>query len=476
MTNDSPLFAEALETAAPPSAAPLPETPADLARRIHELTTVNQRLGSLERFLDSIVENLPDMVFVKDARELRFVRVNKWALEYFFGLPLESVLGRNDYDFFPKEEADFFIEMDRRVLTSGQMLEIPAETAHTFHGPRVMHTKKIPIFNERGEAQYLLGIARDITERETAKQELQEKNRLLEESIRAEREALAALRTAQGALVQAEKMAALGKLVAGVAHEINNPLAFVSNDFAVLQRDFKQLNGALGMYQSTDAVLEKAAPETLRQIREFSGRVDLPYVQENLVALMTRSRDGLKRIGQIVRDLRDFSRQEAIGDLQEAADLNAGIKATVNIVQGLAKNQHVELLLELSPLPGIYCFPSRINQVVLNLLTNAIDACEFGGKITLGSRAVDGGAEIWVKDNGCGIDEEVRSKMFDPFFTTKPQGKGTGLGLSISHGIIADHGGKISVESAPGAGTCFRIFLPLTPPPDSAAAKLMAKK
>ncbi len=153
-----------------------------------------------------------------------------------------------------------------------------------------------------------------------------------------------------------------------------------------------------------------------------------------------------------------------IGGVQQGTELNPGITATVNIVRGQAKGRGVELELELTPIPGIACYPSRINQVILNLITNAIDASPEGGKVVIGSRAAEGGVEVWVRDSGTGIAPEVRARVFDPFFTTKPQGKGTGLGLSISHGIVADHGGSIRFETGAGKGTCFVVFLPLVPP------------
>jgi len=423
----------------------------------------------LEQFLDSIVDNVPDMVFVKDALALRFVRVNK-TCEQLLGHPREELIGKNDYDFFPAAEADYFTSKDRSVLASGKLLDIPEETVHTAAGVRVLHTKKIPILDEIGQPQYLLGISRDITRRKQNEERLREQNRLLEEAIGSERAAHAALKDAQGTMVQTAKMAALGQLVAGVAHEINNPLAFVANNIAVLQRDFGGLLEIFRMYQSGDATLAVVAPQLTERIRESAERIDLPYTLNSLTDTLIRSRDGLKRIQQIVKDLREFSRQEAVGDLQQGAELNPGIESTVNIVRGWARGQRVEVRLDLSPLPPVTCRPAKINQVVMNLVSNAIDACGEGGTVTVRSRTVQdsaGGAcgiAIDVADTGTGIDAALRDRIFEPFFTTKPQGKGTGLGLSITHSIIAEHGGRIAVESEAGRGTTISIFLPLMPP------------
>jgi PAS domain S-box-containing protein len=289
-------------------------------------------------------------------------------------------------------------------------------------------------------------------------QQLEELAANLQASVESERTAHAALKTAQSQLVQSEKLAALGQLVAGVAHEINNPLSYVSNNVAVLQRDVRPLRQVLDLYQQARETVERDNPEIAGRIRDISQAVDLEYTLTNLEGLMTRSRDGLKRIQQIVKDLRDFARLDE-SDLHEV-DLNAGIESTANIVQGNAKKGSVTLDLDLSPLPPVVCFPAKINQVVLNLITNAIDACAPGGRVTIRTRSVGACVEILVEDTGAGIDPSIREKIFDPFFTTKPQGKGTGLGLSISYGIVQTHGGTIDVESEIGKGTSFVVRLP----------------
>jgi signal transduction histidine kinase len=187
-------------------------------------------------------------------------------------------------------------------------------------------------------------------------------------------------------------------------------------------------------------------------------------VLDHLGRVMVQSRDGLKRIQHIVKGLRDFARVDE-SDLKEV-DLNAGIATTVEIMRPLAIQQQVALEMDLETLPLVTCYAAKINQVVLNLVANAIDASSPGSLVTVRSRpALRGqGVQIEVIDEGCGIEPAILEKIFDPFFTTKPVGKGTGLGLSISYGIVQSQGGRIEVDSSPGKGSRFTIHLPLRPP------------
>jgi two-component system NtrC family sensor kinase len=280
----------------------------------------------------------------------------------------------------------------------------------------------------------------------------------LYQSAESERKAYQELKEAQTRLIETEKLASLGRLVAGVAHEINNPLSFVINNVAVLQRDLKAMREMFLLYNEAGVCLAKHEPELHARVREVIESTDFGYILVNLEGLLTRSRDGLGRIQQIVKDLRDFARVDE-GDLQEV-DLNAGIRSTFNIVQGQAKKLQIGLELDLAPISSVTGYPAKLNQVILNLVVNAIDASMPGQKVTIGTRPSGDGVELYVEDHGCGIDPSIREKIFDPFFTTKPQGKGTGLGLSISYGIVRMHGGSIACESSPGQGTRFTVRLP----------------
>ncbi len=267
------------------------------------------------------------------------------------------------------------------------------------------------------------------------------------------------LRQAQSRMMQQARMASLGQTAAGVAHEINNPLCFVTNNLSVLKREVTDLADVVQLYQQAEQTLAQFQNELHVKISELADRVDLPYVLENLDGLLERSQHGLRRIQKIVADLQDFAHLEE-AEFKEA-DLNDGISTTVRLMQTLAGAHQITLETNLAPVPRINCFPAKINLVVQSLVSNAIEACSNGGRVTVETRAVDDGIEIRVSDNGCGISPSIHDRIFDPFFTTKPIGKGTGLGLSISFGIIKDHGGSIDFESQPGEGTQFTIIIPV---------------
>jgi signal transduction histidine kinase len=253
----------------------------------------------------------------------------------------------------------------------------------------------------------------------------------------------------QGQLLQSEKMASVGQLAAGVAHEINNPIGFVTSNLRTLERYVEQL------LRLAELGAHTTEGQAIRQ------EVDLPFLREDLGALLAESNDGLERVRKIVANLKDFSHVDE-AEWQDA-DLLAGVESTLNVVWHELKFK-TDIVRELSPLPLVRCIPAQINQVVMNLLLNAVQAIPEHGTITLRSGVDNEQAWLEIADTGTGMSEDVKRRMFEPFFTTKPVGKGTGLGMSLTYDIIRKHAGSIDVTSTLGVGTCFRIWLPITGP------------
>jgi PAS domain S-box-containing protein len=267
------------------------------------------------------------------------------------------------------------------------------------------------------------------------------------------------LEEAQNQLLQSEKMASIGQLAAGVAHEINNPIGFVSSNLG-------SLRGYVEPVFSLLALLKRLSPATLpaelsAELERVDAKVDLDFVQEDLPQLLNESEEGLSRVKKIVQDLKDFSRVDH-ADWQDA-DLNAGLESTLNVVMNEVKYK-AEVRKDFGALPPVRCIAAQLNQVFMNLIVNAAHAIPDRGTISLTTRAENDWVCVEVADTGSGMTEEVKRRIFEPFFTTKPVGKGTGLGLSLSFSIVQKHGGRIEVDSEPGVGTRFRVWVPMQPP------------
>ncbi|AZF09323.1 Signal transduction histidine kinase [Pseudomonas sp. R2-37-08W] len=259
-------------------------------------------------------------------------------------------------------------------------------------------------------------------------------------------------------LVQSEKLASLGQLAAGVAHEINNPVGFISSNLSTLDSYFNQLQQMLEAYQHSEALIP--AQDQRERLKALRTELELEFLKEDIPVLIRESKDGIGRVVQIVKDLKNFSRVDN-DQTWQFANLQQGIDSTLNIVASELKYK-ADVVKHYTPLPDIECLASQLNQVVMNLVINAAQAMgPERGTITI-SNGVDGDT-IWleVADNGCGIAPDTVQKIFDPFFTTKPVGEGTGLGLSLSYGIVKKHRGHISVSSELGKGTTFRVVLPI---------------
>jgi two-component system, NtrC family, sensor kinase len=277
------------------------------------------------------------------------------------------------------------------------------------------------------------------------------------------------LKESQMALVQSEKMSALGQMVAGIAHEINTPLAYVKGTLSVLAEQFGPLRDlAKHAYQFTQ-VVHATTPDKQEVNRQYahvsrlSAEVEEHKVMEELGTLLKDGLHGIDEISEIVVNLKNFSRL----DRAKVSEFSVqdGLESTLMLAKNMLKN-HVQIVKEYGALPKISCSPSQINQVFLNIITNAVHAMPESRKdsavITLRTtRPSDDMVCVEIQDNGTGIPKDVLPKIFDPFYTTKEIGKGTGMGLSISYKIIQEHGGRIEVATEEGMGTVFSILLPV---------------
>jgi signal transduction histidine kinase len=288
---------------------------------------------------------------------------------------------------------------------------------------------------------------------------LHERNRELESQVEERthelKVAIAELARSQGQLLQSEKMAAIGQLAAGVAHEINNPIGFVSSNLGTLKDYAEQL---IALVDAHEKSASQSTPATRVALQEARDNADLPFLRDDVVALLAESRDGLERVKKIVQDLRDSSHIDSMEWVE--TDLNAGMETTLHIAAGEWKYK-AEVIKLYGVLPPVRCHPGQINQVFMNLLVNAAQAIVSQGKITVRSGAE--GAWVWasIEDTGNGMTPEQLKHIFEPFFTTKPVGKGTGLGLSISYDIVKKHKGHIDVTSEVGKGSIFTVWLPV---------------
>jgi two-component system, NtrC family, sensor kinase len=288
-------------------------------------------------------------------------------------------------------------------------------------------------------------------------------------------EALEHLKESEAQLIQSEKMSSLGQMVAGVAHEINTPLAYVKNSLGTVADRLADLSGAVDHSEKLLSLLkagQNADRDALtRQFAQASAAIAQLRqrgVTEELGTLVKDGLYGTEQMTEIVGNLKDFSRLDR--SKVTSFDLNEGLNSTLTLAKHMLKTVRIER--RFGDIPTVVCSPSQVNQVFLNLITNAAQAMEAGnGTITLTTRSEGAGVAVDVADTGKGIPEDVLPKIFDPFFSTKEVGKGTGLGLSVSYKIVEQHGGSIEVQSDPGKGTRFTVWFPCEPP---AAAEIAA--
>jgi PAS domain S-box-containing protein len=394
-------------------------------------------------FLDAIIESLPAMVFVKDAVDLRFERVNR-AGERLLGISRDQLIGKNDYDFFPPAQAEFFVGKDREVLANGVLLDIAQEPIETAQGTRWLRTLKIPILDESGTPRHLLGVSLDISvqkeaedHQKRARDELErtviERTRELERRVLELRRAEDALARTEAELRHSQKMEAIGRLAGGIAHDFNNLLSVV-----------------LGY---SDLALTRVVEDD--PLHGFLGQIHHAAI----------------RASQLTQQLLAFGRRQVLKP--KMLDLNRVVSSLKDMLSRLVGEDIRFVFIPLARPASILADPSQVEQVIMNLVVNARDAMPSGGTLKLETREacesdrflsvdleVGPYVVLEVSDTGIGMDAATQSQIFEPFFTTKDKGKGSGLGLSTAFGIVKQSGGTIRVVSEPSRGSTFSVYLP----------------
>ena len=291
----------------------------------------------------------------------------------------------------------------------------------------------------------------------TLNQEVNNLQRQLIKEKKTLQNTLAELRETQQMLIHSEKMNAMGKLVAGVAHEVNNPIAFVYSNLFSLDKYVAEVFDAI---RQIEQQVESAGNQELsKSIARLREKNDLDYLEEDISAMTKESKNGIERVRTIVEDLRRFSRLDESNIKQ--VDLIENIRSTISIVKAEISNKKIDFKFESAEHLLVDCFPGQLNQAILSVLINAIQAVEEGGRVGISVFEEENDVVIEINDNGHGIPDEIKSRIFEPFFTTKPVGSGTGLGLSITDKIIRDlHKGTIEVESMLHIGTKIKLSIP----------------
>jgi PAS domain S-box-containing protein len=376
--------------------------------------------------LRTMIDLIPAFIYAKDARS-RFTACNKMVASR-MGTTPEDAIGKTDFDFYPREMAEKFFADEQALLKSGKPLldceEAGLDTVTNTN--RVIVTSKIPLHDAQGNVTGIVGTGFDITDRKAAEERMASSDRL--ESI--------------------------GRLAAGVAHEINTPIQFLNDSVSFVREGVQEL---LEYIDKLHAALPQK-PE---------GDNDIDYLREELPPAMTRMAEGLSRIAEIVRSMKNFSHHHDQHEMSPV-DLNKAIASTLVIARSEYKDC-ADVETEYGDIPQVVCHGGQINQVVLNLVVNSAHAIhdlvkKNGGRGRIAVRTTVSGDQvvIAISDTGGGIPEGIRARIFDPFFTTKEVGRGTGQGLSIVRNVIVKgHGGELDFDTEIGKGTTFYVRLPI---------------
>jgi len=421
-----------------------------LNQTIEQLFEAQEQVSQSETRLKSILDIAPEAIIVFDEK-LRIVVFNKGA-ESIFGYGQSEIMGQSLELLLPEQfAADHHHHVERFLASSdaSMMMRSRSEVAgRRKDGSEFPAGASVSKQEIGGQPMYTV-IMRDLSEQRAVEAAL---HREKEEQA----ELIKQLQDTQAQLLQSEKMASIGQLAAGVAHEINNPVGYVTSNIGSLRNYLNDLFRLLHSYEQGESkITDQAALEAIQTIKQ---EVEIDYLKQDLNDLMDESEEGVSRVKKIVQDLKDFSHVDE--EEWQWADLHRGIDSTLNIVHNELKYK-AEVVKEYGELPQVECIIAQLNQVFMNMLVNAAHAIEERGTITVRTGTEGDGVWVEIEDDGKGMDAETQKRIFDPFYTTKPVGQGTGLGMSLSYTIIQKHSGVITVDSEPGRGTRFHIWLPI---------------
>ena len=418
-------------------------------RDITQRTFMERRMRRSERLFKATTDNAMDFICLLDS-EGQVIYHNP-ALQRFLGKPGPWIAQQNMASLVHEADRAGFLAALKKGAKAGltQVFEYRISDAHGAWTE--MEGQVSAVEDPNGPEVSVLLIARDISLRK----QLERQREQAEIQIR-----------------HGQKLEAIGQLAAGIAHEINTPTQYIGDNTTFLRDVFAQvmalirtLEGHLERIQESPSAHADEVGKALEALK--AGDVD--YLEEEIPKAIQQTLEGVARVSKIVSAMKDFSHPG--GETLSTIDLHRAIESTITVSRGEWKSL-ADLETEFAPdLPLVPCYPGEINQVILNLVVNAAHAIEAKrnlqgdgkpGLIRIGTQMLPGEVEIWVSDDGTGIPEEIQGRIFDPFFTTKSVGKGSGQGLSIVHGVITEkHKGRIVLDSKPGLGTTFHIYLPL---------------
>ncbi|MGB3267852.1 MAG: PAS domain S-box protein, partial [Microcoleus sp.] len=437
--------------------------------------SLQAKVRASEELFRKIFEDAPIGIYLANLDDNKLVRVNKTYCEM-LGYTAAELLGKTFIEIGHPADNEKNIQV-AAALHRGEITSYQIEIRQIAGTGKIVwvNVTSTAIRDGEGKPIYNLGMIENITNRKISAAALQASESQLRKQAAQLQEAYEQLQHAQIQLVQSEKMSGLGQMVAGIAHEINNPATFIHGNISHTHSYFQDLIELLNVYQHC---YQPPVPQIVEKIKE----IELDFLKEDLPKMLNSMRVGVERISKIVLSLRNFSRLDE--SEMKFADIHEGIDSTLLIVQHRLeqesqKNQ-IEIIKDYGKISKAYCCAGLLNQVFLNIISNAIDAVENQPQprtIVIRTEMKKAGLTshnqsklsecdrivICIADSGAGMTEDVRKRIFDPFFTTKPVGSGTGLGLSISHQIVVEkHRGSLRCISAPGQGAEFWIEIPCT--------------